>query len=66
MANLPPLSSGRIRKPEGSRWRGPSPWYFTTGEREEVSGHQEVRPSAFNGLLGGNPQINPATARVGH
>jgi hypothetical protein len=51
--NVPPLSSGRTRKREGSRWRRASPWYFTTGEREEVSGHDEVRPSAFNGLLGG-------------
>ena len=34
--NVPPLSSGRIRKPEGIRWRRASPWYITTGEREAV------------------------------
>jgi hypothetical protein len=32
--NVPPLSSGRIRKPNGGRWGRASPWYFTTGERE--------------------------------
>ena len=34
--NVPPLSSGRIRKPRGIKWRRASPWYFTTGEREGV------------------------------
>ena len=32
--NVPPLSSGRISKRKGCRWRRASPWYFTTGERE--------------------------------
>jgi hypothetical protein len=32
-ANVPPLSSGRIRKRGGIMWRRASPWYFTTGER---------------------------------
>jgi hypothetical protein len=33
--------------------RRASPWYFTTGESEDGAGHDEVRPSAFNGMLGG-------------
>jgi hypothetical protein len=37
----------------GVRWRSASPWYITTGERVDGEGHGEVRPSAFNGLLGG-------------
>jgi hypothetical protein len=51
--NVPLLSCGRIRKPGGIRWQLASPWYITTGEKEDGSGHDEVRPSAFNGLLGG-------------
>jgi hypothetical protein len=30
-----------------------APWYFTTGDREDGAGHDEVRPSVFNGLLDG-------------
>jgi hypothetical protein len=32
-ANVPPLSSDRIRKREGIRWRRARPWYFITGAR---------------------------------
>jgi hypothetical protein len=53
LANVPPLSSGRIRKPQGGRWRRASPWYITTGDRQHGAGHEEARPSVFNGLLGG-------------
>jgi hypothetical protein len=34
--NVPPLSSGRIRKRGGVRWGRASPWYFTTGEKEAL------------------------------
>ena len=43
--NVAPLSSGRIRKRGGIRWRRASPWYFTTGSRQAVT-HEEARPSA--------------------
>ncbi len=43
--NVPPLSSGRIRKRRGHRWRRASPWYITTGEREGFAGGNEARPS---------------------
>jgi hypothetical protein len=44
--NVPPLSSGRIRKRGGVRWRRASPWYITTGERKDGAGSDKVRPSA--------------------
>jgi hypothetical protein len=50
--NVPPLSCGRIRKRDGSRWRRASPWYFTTGEREDGDGHDDAPPSV-NGFTGG-------------
>jgi len=51
--NVPPLSCGRISKRRGCGWRRASPSSSTTGDRKDVAGHDEVRPSAFNGLLGG-------------
>ena len=36
LPNVPPLSSGRIRKPDGYRWQRASPWYLTTGDRGAV------------------------------
>ena len=36
LPNVPPLSSGRISKTGGHRWRRASPWYSTTGEREAL------------------------------
>ena len=46
-ANVPLLSSGRIQKSGGlSSKRRASPWYVTTGERQEAAGHEEARPSA--------------------
>ena len=44
--NVSLLSCGRIRKPRAVRKRRPSPWYITTGEREDGAGHDEARPSA--------------------
>src|SRR6185369_6239943 len=46
LPNVPPLSSGRIRKAGGNRWRRASPWYLTTGEREAALSSDEARPSA--------------------
>jgi hypothetical protein len=51
-ANVPLFSCGRISKPRGGGWRQTSPWYFTTGERESGAGHDDLRPSVFNGFLG--------------
>src|SRR5688500_854886 len=46
MANVPPLSSGRIRKRGRINSQRPSPWYFTTGEGDDGVVYDHVRPSA--------------------
>jgi hypothetical protein len=47
----PLLRSVRLEQPIpiwscGRRWRRASPWYLTTGERWEVTDHDELRPPA--------------------
>jgi hypothetical protein len=66
LSNVPPLSSGRIRKPRRSRWRRASPWYFTTGEREPAVGHNEARPSASTACWAASlpPAIHPAIPKA--
>jgi hypothetical protein len=60
--NVPPLSSGRIRKRRGIRWQRASPWYSTTGEREAM-GSTTRRGRLLQRLVGGrSSRVNVSAA----
>ena len=46
LPNVPPFSCGRTIKAGGFRSGQPSPWYSTTGDRQDMAGGNESRPSA--------------------
>jgi hypothetical protein len=76
--NVPPLSSGRISKRGGIRWRRASPWYLTTGDRQTL--HVATRrgrllqrlvgqrpPTRCHEECGGSAFVMPGRGRVvGH